>query len=219
MPDWRKLVRKHTRTLTLSPCAKDQVIDEISDHSEEVYETARRQGHSKRASLRLALQEVGNWRVLTTGIRSTKSEVTSMNRTRALLMPTFVNLVLTSALLNICDKLGIVDLTIKRSGPIPAFQPWLLTLPLCGALAALLARRADGPFTVRLVAALAPCVVWLGSLFVLEIIFLCLPGFFSGVSLSALASAAIGWFALPALALFAGAAPLLGTSGAKPEYE
>lgn len=219
MPDWKKLVRKHLRSLTLSPCAQEQVIDEISDHLQGVYEDARRQGHSKRASLKLALQEVGDWRVLTRGIRRTKSEDASLNRTRALLMPTFVNLVLTSALLNICDKFGIADLTIKRSAPMPAFQPWLLTLPLCGALAALLARRADGPSTARFAAALAPCVVWFASLFVLKIIFLCLPGFFSGVSLSSLAFAAIGWVVLPGLALFAGAAPFLGTSGAKSEFE
>lgn len=219
MPDWKKLVRKRMRSLTLSPYDKEQAINEISGHLDEVYENARRQGLSEKASLRLSLQEVGDWSVLTEGIRHTKSEDTSMNRTRALLVPTFVNLMLTSALINISDKFGIADLTIKRTAPMPAFQPWLLTLPLCGALAALLARRAHGPATVRLVAALAPCVVWLASLFVLEIIYLCLPGFFAGVSLSSLAFSTIGWFVLPALALLAGAAPFLGTSVSKPEYE
>jgi len=87
MPDWKRLVRKHTSALTLPPCAKEQVINELSDHRIETYENARHQDLSQEASLRLALQEVGDWSVLLEGIHHAKSEDISTNRTRAFLVP------------------------------------------------------------------------------------------------------------------------------------
>jgi hypothetical protein len=213
MPDWKELVRKHTRSLTLSPRAKEQVINEISGHLNEAYENARRAGVSERAALRLALQEVGDWSVLTKGIRHTKSEDTSMFRTRALLVPTFVNLMLSSVVINICDHFGMLDAGLERMAKIPpAFQPWLLVLPLCGATAANLARRGHGSTTVRLLAAVAPCIAWLATLFVLEMIFICFSGTFASIPTSTLFAASLGWFVLPALAMLAGALPFLAAS-------
>jgi hypothetical protein len=211
MPDWTKLVRRRTRSLALSPCAKEQVINEISGHLNEAYENARRAGVSEKASLRLALQEVGDWSVLIEGIRHTKSEDSSMFRTRALLVPTFVNLVLSSALINICDRLGMLDARLERMAQIPrAFQPWLLALPICGATAAFLARRSHGSPTVRVVAAVAPCIAWLTTLFVLKIILITFSGTFASIPSGTLAAASIGWGVLPALAMLVGALPFLG---------
>jgi hypothetical protein len=220
MPDWKQLVRKRTRAMTLPPTAKEQVIAELSDHLEEVYESARRQGLSERTSLMLALQEIGDWTALTADIERTKSEDDPMNRSKTLLIPTFVNLILSSALINVCDWFGLLDLRVVRSGQMPpVFQPWLFVLPICGATAALLARRADASPSTRLTAALSPCIVWLATLFVLKLIFICFPGFFVGVPLGTLAFAAVGWFLLPALALFIGAVPFLGIPINKRAYE
>lgn len=217
MPDWKKLVRKHMRSLTLSLPAKEQVIHEISAHLQEIYEDGCRRGLSRKASLRLALQEVGDWSVLSEGIRHTKSEDISMNRTRALLIPTFVNLLLSSALINICDWFGMIDARLERMAQIPPpFQPWLLVLPICGATAAFLARRSSGSPAVRMMAAVAPCIAWLTMLFVLKLIFICFPGDFASVPTGTLAAASIGWFVLPALAMLTGALPFLGTAPPPP---
>ena len=211
MPDWKKLVRKHMRSLTLSLPAKEQVIDELSVHLQDVYERGCGRGLSQRASIRLALQEVGDWSVLTEGVRNTRSEDTSMNPTRALLIPTFVNLLLSSALINICDRVGMLDARLERMAQIPpSFQPWLLVLPICGATAAFLSRRSHGSSMVRLIAAVAPCIAWLTTLFVLKLIFIGFPEAFASVPTGTLAAASIGWFVLPALAMFAGALPFLG---------
>ena len=213
MPDWKKLARKRTRTLTLSLPAKEEVIEEISGHLQELHENAQREGLSQRASLRLALQEIGNWRVLNDGIRRVKSEDASMFRTRALLVPTFVNLLFSSALINICDRLGMVDARIERMAQMPpSFQPWLLLLPICGATAAFLARRSHGSAKVRVLAAIAPCIAWLTTLLVLKLIFIVFPGVFADVPIRTLAAASIGWFVLPAVAMLAGALPFLGES-------
>ena len=213
MPDWKELVRKRTARLTLPAGAKEEMINEISDHLHEIYEDARHAGLSKQASLRLVLQEVGDWSVLTEGIRQTKLEDNSMNRTRALLVPTFVNLLLSSAVINICDHLGMVDARLERMAQIPpTFQPWLVALPICGATAAFLARRSHGSPAVRLLAAVSPCITWLTTLFVLKLIFICFPETFGNVPIGTLAAASIGWFFLPALSMIIGALPFLGTS-------
>ena len=70
-----------------------------------------------------------------------------MSLRRSLWIPMFVNLMLTSSLINLADWFGKIDLRIYRSGHIPLTpQMWLLALPLCGAVAAFLAKRAPrGP--------------------------------------------------------------------------
>lgn len=220
MPDWKRLVRKRTRALTLSKAAKEQAITELSDHLEEVYERARQQGLTERASLKLALQEVGDWRLLTMDIERTKSEVNFMNRTRSLLIPAFVNLVLSSAVINLCGWLGWLDLRVFRADRTSlGLQPWLLVLPICGATAAALAKRHGASSSERVFAAVAPAGVWLATLFVLKMIFVCFPNVFAGLSLRSLAFSTIGWFVLPAVALFVGAMPFLETRLPKPACE
>jgi hypothetical protein len=54
-------------------------------------------------------------------------------------------------------------------------------------------------------------LAWLTSIPVLKLILVCFPRIFAPVPISSLAFAAIAWFLLPALALFAGAAPFLAT--------
>jgi len=107
----------------------------------------------------------------------------------------------------------MVDARLERMAQIPpSFQPWLLVLSICGATAAFLARRSHGSGTVRLIAAVAPSIAWLATLFVLKIIFIGFPGTFASVPTGTLAAASIGWFVLPALSMLAGALPFLGRS-------
>ena len=86
---------------------------------------------------------------------------------------------------------------------------WLLALPFCGATAAFLAWRSQGSRVTRILAALAPSLVWLASIPVVKLILICFPNVFAAEPISSLALAAIGWSVLPALALFVGAVPFL----------
>jgi hypothetical protein len=64
---------------------------------------------------------------------------------------------------------------------------------------------------MRLIAALAPSIVWLAALFFLGLILICFPKVFAGFPIRSLILAILDWSILPALALLAGAAPFLWT--------
>lgn len=204
MPDWQKFIRERMPSLSLPEAAKDEVIAELASHLEE---------SGSDAAGETTNMNRWQWRKISRAIEHAKSREEWMNnRARGLWIPVFVNLLLTSALINICGAFGWVDLRITQPGhtPLP-FQLWVLTLPLCGAAAAYLARRGKGSSRMRVLAALAPCFAWLATIPVLEVILLCFPKVFAGVSLQDMAFAAVGWFAIPALALFLGAVPFLKT--------
>lgn len=210
MPDWSNLVKEKLTGLDLPAHIKDEVIAELASHFED-FESASLETAASTDQLR--------WRKLARAIQCAKEEH-GMNHKKALWIPIFVNLLFSSVLINVCNWLGWIDVRITQPGPVlQAFQPWLLTLPLCGATAAFLARRSQGSRAIRVTAALAPSLVWLASIPVVELIFLCIPSVFAVMPLRSLAVAATGWFVLPSLALFLGAAPFLGDREASPKYE
>jgi len=220
MPDWKQLVREQVIGLTLPPDVKEEILAELAAHLEETYAEARSSGLSDVAALELSMEEVTDWDVLAKDIHRARSEGNPVNRTRTLLIPTFVNLVLSSALINLCLWRGWLDMRMERMAQMPpAFQPWLLVLPICGATAALLAQRRDASVSERLIAAIAPCIAWLATLPVLGLIVACFPGAFAAVPLRSLAPAAVGWFVLPALAMLVGAVPFLRVQPAKQACE
>jgi hypothetical protein len=216
MRDWEKEIREHLASLDLPPESKDEVIAELASHLED---SEKEQSRADDGSQALDLTGV-RWRKFARAIQTAKREEGGMNRTRSLWIPMFVNLLLTSALINICDWLGWVHLRVDRVDHMLLVpEPWLFVLPICGATAALLAKRGEGSSTTRVIAAIAPSVAWFATLFALKLIFVCFPQTFVGVPLKTLALASVGWFVLPALALFAGAAPFLGSRLGRPECE
>jgi hypothetical protein len=200
MPDWKKLVTQKLTTLDLPPDAKEEVIAELASHLEE----------SETGSPEPVINpNQFEWLKLSRAIQRAKGEH-AMSRTKALWIPIFVNLLFTSVMINICNWLGWIDVRITQPGPVSqALQPWLLTLPVCGATAAFLARRSQASPAIRALAALAPALVWLASIPAVKLIFICFPTVFAAMPLSSLGLAAIGWFVFPALALFVGAVPFL----------
>ena len=216
MHNWEKEIREHMASLDLPPETKEEVIAELASHLED---SEKEESRAKHAAQALDLSGV-RWRKFSRAIQNAKRSEGRMNRTRAIWMPMFVNLLLTSALINVCDWLGWVHLRVDRADQLAVVpEPWLLVLPICGATAALLAKRGEGSSTARLIAALAPSAAWFSTLFVLKLIFVCFPQTFAEIPLKTLVWASVGWFLLPALALFAGAAPFLGSRVAKPECE
>lgn len=136
-------------------------------------------------------------------------------RTSSLWLPAIVNLTLTTAVLFTLDRLNLNAPGIATAGHIAkAFRiPWLLPLPVLGAVGAQLARRAQASGAERLIAGLAPSLVWLAALAVVALIFACdRRDFAGGSSLNSLALSALGLVILPALALLLGVLPFLRDS-------
>ncbi|HKV77949.1 MAG TPA: hypothetical protein VJP02_07415 [Candidatus Sulfotelmatobacter sp.] len=216
MRNWEKEIREHLASLDLPPETKDEVIAELASHLEDLeQEESRVEGGSQ------ALDLAGVcWCKFARAIQTAKHEEREMNRRKNFWIPLFVNLLLTSALINICDWLGIMDLRIYRVDPIPLTpQPWLLVLPISGATAAFLARRSEGSSRTRLIAAVAPCVIWSTTPFVLGLIFLWFPQTFVGIPLRSLALSSVWLFVFPGLSLLLGAAPFLRSRLGRPECE
>jgi hypothetical protein len=133
-------------------------------------------------------------------------------RTRSLWLPAMMNLTLTFGLFIILDGLNLDEPGIATAGHIAkAFRiPWLLPLPLLGALGALLAKRAHASRSERLIAGLAPSWVWLAVLVVIGLIFAFDRRDFAGAPLNYLPISLVGLVIFPALALLLGTLPFLG---------
>jgi hypothetical protein len=216
VPNWEKEIREHLASLDLPPETKDEVIAELASHLEDLEREESRVEDGPQA---LDLSGI-RWRKFGHAIQTAKLEEGGMNRAKGLWIPMFVNLLLTSALINICGWLGWVNVRVDRVDLMPlVVGPWLLVLPICGATAALLAKRGEGSCATRVMAAVAPSAVWFATLFVLKLIFLCFPQTFVAIPVKTLALASVSWFVFPALALFAGAAPFLGSQMGRPACE
>lgn len=135
-------------------------------------------------------------------------------RARSLWLPAMVNLTLAFGLFIILDGLNVDEPGIATAGHIAkAFRiPWLLPLPALGAVGALLARQAHASLAQRLIAGLAPSLVWMAVLVVLGLIFTIDQRDFAEAPLRYLPVSAIGLVILPALALALGALPFLRDS-------
>jgi hypothetical protein len=212
MPDWKRLVRARMAALTLPPDVKEEVIAELAIHLEEIYEHARSTGLADRTAIKLALQEVHNWRVLATQIRAARSGEGPMNpRTKRLWLPAMASLVGAAGLLMILQKLGIHPRVVWIGNmAMVLYLPWLIALPIFGAVGALLARQHQAGSTHRLVAGLAPSLAMLGSFLVMLPLSLAIDrhllvrfpfGYF--------ALTILNWVVVPACALLVGALPFL----------
>ena len=98
--------------------------------------------------------------------------------------------------------------------PIALPLPWLLALPVSGAAAALLAKRAQAPLAARLPAGLAPSLVALAVFCVMPLVFLLDRWQFSGfpLPLDYFALSALVWIVVPIFPLLLGALPFLRQS-------
>jgi hypothetical protein len=89
------------------------------------------------------------------------------------------------------------------------YVPWLLVLPVAGAIGAFWSRQAGSGRGVRLAVCLVPAMALTG-LFLLRLpVNLPLVPGAAGRQLSYLASCFLGWVVIPSVALLAGALPLL----------
>jgi len=234
MPDWKKIVREQMSSEGSSCDLKEEIIAELAAHLEDGYQNEIARGLGESEASQHVLSAV-RWNRLAREIRRVNRKEESMNnRTRALWFPAVVNLFVATILLTLLEKLGVHPRMIHahmvlnhyaKSHPgdikylVPVDRlvdmfnlPWLCTLPLSAALASLLAKRAKAPAALRLLAGLAPSLVWLVVFVAMSLEFELdrwqfptgFPLEFSYFALSALAR-----IVLPAVPLLLGTLPFL----------
>jgi hypothetical protein len=217
MPDWKKLIRERLAPCRLPSADREEVFSELAAHLEETYQDARSRGLNHAAAVELTLQEVKNWRVLATNICRAKSQEDLMNyRTKSLWLPAFANVIIAAALLTALEILGVKPRILWVSHIAMALPfPWLFALPVSGAAAALLAKRAQAPVAVRLIAGLAPSLIALAVFCVMPLVFVLDRWEFSGfpLPLDYFILSAVVWIVLPAFPLLVGTLPFLRESG------
>lgn len=151
MPDWKELVRRRLRGMSLEGEQATEVVEELGAHLEETYQTCLNQGLSEPAALRKALLEVSDWRDLRTKIESSRKKEPHMNtRVRQFWLPALSTFFLSQVALMLIGTLGpkvyISPAAIhpRLLPPNTLFLAWLATLPLIGAFGAYLSVRAGG---------------------------------------------------------------------------
>lgn len=217
MPDWNKLVRERMASSGLPRDVHDEVVAEIAahleDHCEDNYEDDYSHGLGESDASRCALSEI-QWQKLARAIHDAKLKEESMNyRTKGLWLSAIVNLTVAAGMLVVLDKLGVQPRIVQVNHMAMAFHlPWLCALPLSAAIGSFLAKRAHASSSARLIAGLAPSLVWLAVFCLMALAFSIDRHDFSGFPLDYFGLSAIGWVVLPALALLLGTLPFLRES-------
>jgi hypothetical protein len=211
MPDWRKLVRERIASSALPAASHEEVISELADHLEEAYAAALSQGLTEKAAVEFTLQEVDDWHVLAREISRARSEENLMNnRTRSLWLPAMINVIAAPGLLMILQKLAVQPRVLWIGDmAMVLYLPWLVMLPIFGALGAFLAKRAHARFVTRIIVGLSPALAVLGAFaLLLPVSLIDRPGLrhfpfaYFGLTI-------FNWVLLPALALLVGTLPFL----------
>src|SRR3977135_2971430 len=141
MRDWRKFVQVQLAGLPLSPGTKADVVDELAAHLEETYEDLRGRGFTEEDAARRSLSEVKDWHDLQRRVQTARMKENIMtNRITQFWLPGLLTFTLSMGLLELVQKFFPQPFTLRLDHPpvLLFYVPWLLTLPLAGAIGACL---------------------------------------------------------------------------------
>jgi hypothetical protein len=210
MPDWQKLVRQRLCDLALDAGEKDGVHAELAAHLEESYEASLKQGVPEQVAVHRALSQVTNWQDLRRRIQiaRTMKENIMNDRVRQLWLPGFLTFLLSTSLLALNQIFGPKPWALMKVGQLPMvlfFIPWLLSLPIVGALGASLSLRAGGSRSTVFSSIVFPVLPFLASIMVALPVSLIFDRFIGhNTAPMALLMALPGWVLAPGVALLAG---------------
>ena len=216
MRDWQKLVRERLSGRGLTAAQQDEVVAELAGHLEDRYERERALGLDVPDAIRCALNEVDDWHALARRIYRARRQEDLMNyRTKSLWVPALVCTLAAMGSRMLLMIEGIEPRVLyagSKAGSmgLEIYLPWLVMLPVIGALAAYLSRRADGKRPARIVAALFPSLIFVG-LFLLGLTVTIFSHHRTPARelLIAFGLAELNWIVIPGAALFLGALPFL----------
>jgi hypothetical protein len=213
MPDWKRLVRQRMVCPELPAELNEEIVSELAAHLEETYDTARSQHCTEVQAFELALQEVGDWRVLASDICHALKENPMTNRVRSFWLPALASFALASLLLLGLTRISMQPRYLVRltSGLGPWFYAvWLVAQILSGALGASLSRRAGGTPSTRILSGIFPAVVMFGlwgvvipaSAMIQHNVFVLHHPLYYAIGI-------VPWVVLPGIALLVGTLPFL----------
>ena len=209
MLDWQKLVRQRLSGLALDGPEKDEVHAELAAHPEESYEAFSSEGVPEPEALRRTLAQVADWKDLQQKIDSARTGKDTMtNRVTQLWLPGLLTFALSMGLLELVQKFGPrpIVLDLDKGTPVLMFYtPWLLVLPLAGALGAYLSKRAGGSARIVLASSIFP-VLPFGVVFMIAgpVGLVISHSLAHHIVTAAFFSMSIGWVLAPGIALLVG---------------
>jgi hypothetical protein len=213
MRNWEQFI--HERVARSKCCAElePEVTEELAHHFEDVCEAGMEAGCSEQESARSALKEVNNWPRLAMQINEARGGTEMIKqRIQTLWLPATVNM--TVAFTVLLGGLMILNKPLRgpvmSSNPAPLYFAWLLILPVMGATAAYLSRRAGGSVAVRATAALFPAITMLVTFFAILMHAVFIDHDTSSTNIfMQVGGSALGAVVLPGAALLVGALPFL----------
>ena len=207
MPDWEKLVRQRLPDLGMA-LEEQEIFAELAGHLEEAYETLRRQGVPQEDAARRTLSQVTDWSDFERQIRSARKEENTMNtRVTRFWLPGLITLTLSSVLLAANQIFGPrpTDLHAAKLPLIMLFIPWLLCLPLVGAIGAYLSSRAGATIGVMLVSSVMPVLPFAAAFLIVFPVALVLDDRVPhNITITGLLTGWFVWIFVPAAALVVG---------------
>jgi hypothetical protein len=165
--DWAALVRARLGELGVADNERELVVAELAAHLEDSYVIQCAQGLPEMQAITAATNEVTDWQKLSRNIQLAKRKEEIVNdRTRQLWLPGLVCFATSMISLMVVQFTGVKPYPLQLGFiTLPMFYlPWLVCLPIFGALGAYLSRRAGAPRTRIFVVTLFPSLMFLASI-------------------------------------------------------
>ena len=229
----QELIKKRLGKLGLGTRREEEIVRELCEHLADHATALEARGVASDAAAREAIESVSNWPEFRREIYRAETEEVNMNyRTRVIWLPALVALTLSSILLALSQFFSLAPrfYWVSETGYIffTFYLPWLIALPLIGAVAACWSQRAGGNAIHRLLAALAPPIGMLGVFligpFIGLLLYMLIALFGKGAAhtralhalhytshppLIGVVAMLVSWVLLPAVGLLLGAVPFL----------
>jgi hypothetical protein len=211
MPDWLEFVRRRVGTLEVGPRREAEIIAELADHHADLFEDRCREGLGEVEAEARAGEEVSDWREFRDEIRCAELEEVLMDyRSRSLWLPGLITLTLSSGLFWMLETHGVHMRIPWLNNPALMFSlPWTLSLPIVGALGALISRRLGGRPRESLLAGLFPSATMCAFFVLVAPLALLIDADVpKTLQLYGFAGGMLAWVIIPGTALLVGALPV-----------
>jgi hypothetical protein len=207
MRDWRAYINEHLRSVRIDQ--KRDLADELAAHLDECYSALRARGLPEEEAYAQTCLRVGKWNELREAIESLRWEETMTDRVKQIWIPSLVTLFTSFAAMAVVIWAGVQPIVSHAGEPrgIILYLPWLLVLPVIGAVGGYLSRRAQGSGWRVYLAGTFPAVAIL-CIFAMVLPFRLVidPYVVHDFQLTALVSMTLSWVILPGIALCIGVA-------------
>jgi hypothetical protein len=215
MPNWQKLVRRRLSRLAFDAAEREDICAELAAHLEENFEGLLQCGLPEEEAVRRTLSQVEDWQELSRLIQTARTKENVMtNRVKQVWFPSLLTMLLSMGLLMLIQIFGPNPRIVARHGrnawtliaPVAVvYLPWLLSLPLVGALGAFLSLRSGGSHRAMFSSIVFPVLPYLAFfLLALPVMAIFNDHLAHNIMFSALFVGFFAWVLAPGAALLAG---------------